>query len=459
MHDLWNAVSKNRILERILPALPPGTYLVGGCVRDLLLGRQTCDIDLVCFSDAWELSRRIAEIVCGKAFWLDRQRHVVRVASKTDSLTIDVSPPRGPDILSDLKARDITINAMACEVAAWGGQLIDPLRGLSDLRQGIIRIISEHNLLDDPLRGMRCLRFAVMLGFTLSSETRDLVRNHAGMIRSIAPERIKHEFLKALSVPRGTSFFRLMADEGYVGEIFSPQGGTAEDTCSSSRLTHALKMASRVDEVLLHVHTLLPGIKDHFSKEVEHGLSREAAIRLAAFLAGIAAEPVSAGEAVQRGRLQFPRSSLLAEDICMRLSLSCRACRIVGGAIAGYRKMLDMAQYPQISRKDMHKVFQAGPESIPEALCLAEASTRTATDPSCASSGANARVAAIWEFYLGEYKGFKENPLITGDDIMAEFNLSSGPRIGEYLEKVLEARVEGTLVTREDALEYLRGII
>jgi tRNA nucleotidyltransferase/poly(A) polymerase len=169
MHGLLNAVSKNPTLKGILPHLPERTYLVGGCVRDLILGNDPSDFDLVTFGESMALARKLAQHLGGTAFFMDQERQVARVALKQGELTIDVSPPRGLDIVSDLSERDITINAMALNPV--DGTLIDPLGGQMDLQERLIRLIAEKNLRDDPLRGLRCLRFSLQLGFSLDAAT------------------------------------------------------------------------------------------------------------------------------------------------------------------------------------------------------------------------------------------------------------------------------------------------
>ena len=223
MHDLFNAARKNKILKDILPHLPGQTYLVGGCVRDLMLGAVPSDFDLVTFGASMDLARQLGAILGGKAFFMDQERQVARVALNHGDLTIDVSPPKGNDIAADLAERDITINAMALN--PFDGTLIDPLGGQKDLQERRIRLIAEKNLKDDPLRGLRCLRFSVQLGFSLDSLTMEVIKKNAETLQMIAPERIKYEFLKALKCPASATFFSLLIDAGYVPRALQGPGG------------------------------------------------------------------------------------------------------------------------------------------------------------------------------------------------------------------------------------------
>jgi tRNA nucleotidyltransferase/poly(A) polymerase len=459
MHDLWSAVSKNKVLERVLPILPPSSYLVGGCVRDFLLGREPQDFDIVTYTDVWHLALQIEDILEGKAFWIDRERQVARVACRNGELTMDVSPPRGPDITSDLSQRDITINALAYDT--FTAELIDPLEGLSDLRKGIVRIISEDNLKDDPLRGIRALRFAIQFGFDIAGETMSLIRAYAASIHRVSPERIKQEFLKALTVSEGSLFFGLMADTLYVEELFGHAHGLDPFSISKAAIEHSLMTCREVNSLLLHAHTVLSGIGGYFSQEVEHGFSRAAVLRLSAFLAGIYSVNESP-EGLQKDSTQSPRLLSPAERFCRRLSLSLRAARIVGNTISGYREVLALADKQHIAGKDMYRLFRSYPECIPEILLLAEGSSKAKfhairTNQPCAVL--KPKIALFWSYYRETYLLQKETPLITGNDIMRAFSLSRGPMIGECLEQVEEARSDGLIKSREEAIAYVRTII
>ncbi|MCU0575561.1 MAG: hypothetical protein MUD15_01900 [Desulfobacterota bacterium] len=423
MHDLLSAVSTNRILERILPLLPGGTYLVGGCIRDLLLGIEPFDFDLVTFDAPLDLGRRIAGVLGGNAFSLDRERGVERIAIDGGRYTIDISAARGADIGADLLERDITINAMACLPAE--GACIDPLQGLADLRAGRIRLIGERNLLDDPLRGLRCLRFAVQLGFSVEAPTMSLVRRHAAALEGVASERIKHEFLQALAGPQSSMFFMLLAQAGLDRVLF----GDAPRTL-------ALEIVRRADSRLDEREELLPGVGDHFSQELEHGLTRAAAFRLAAFLHGCT-DPRQAGRILRK-----------------RFALSGKACRTIMGTMAGAGSMPGLAGNTGPSGSGMYRVLSEHEGCIPEMLLLAMAAPG---GDEKGNAGAMERACSeIWGFFLGRYRSCRENPLLTGHDIMKTLKIPMGPKVGALLRQVEQAQADGLIGSPQEALTFLR---
>src|SRR5262245_4059512 len=144
-------------LREIASRLPPGTeaYLVGGAVRDLLLGRPLVDLDLAVPRGALPLARRLADGLGAAFVTLDAERGVARVVWERDGrrLEVDVADFRAGDLEGDLRARDVTINAMALPLhGEYGQRLVDPAGGRDDLARRIVRLLAPAVLADDPLR-------------------------------------------------------------------------------------------------------------------------------------------------------------------------------------------------------------------------------------------------------------------------------------------------------------------
>jgi hypothetical protein len=189
-------------------------YVVGGAVRDELLGREIVDIDIAT-PDPEVAARIYAGLAKGALFPLSEQHGAWRVAFR-DGTTVDFTPLLGT-ISDDLQTRDFTINAIARPVAGEG--YVDPLGGREDLETRILRAVSPTIFRDDPLRLLRAVRLEDDLGFALDAGTEELVKEHAGLTAAPAGERILGE-LERLS-PAG--FVR--ADE--LG-LLEPLGGSSE---------------------------------------------------------------------------------------------------------------------------------------------------------------------------------------------------------------------------------------
>ena len=183
-------------------ALPAGTALVGGAVRDGLLGRrpERVDLDLVVPGDAIALSRDLARRFGGSAVVLDGERSIARLVLR--GWTVDLARRLGPDLETDLGRRDYSVNAMALTLAETP-RLLDPHGGLADLEQGELRALSEANLLDDPLRMLRGIRLASELGFAIEARTWAWICAHHGRLDGVAGERVLAELERIAATATG----------------------------------------------------------------------------------------------------------------------------------------------------------------------------------------------------------------------------------------------------------------
>jgi tRNA nucleotidyltransferase/poly(A) polymerase len=189
-------------------------WVVGGAIRDELLGRPVIDIDVACRRPE-EAARAYANRSGGAPFPLSEQHGAWRVALE-DGLTVDFTPLRGT-IEGDLATRDFTVNALARPLA--GGEILDPSGGLEDVELRRLRAVTETIFEDDPLRLLRAVRLEDELGLRLAPLTEELVRAQAELVTRPAGERILAE-LERLS-PDG---FRRLDEVG----LLRPLGGSLE---------------------------------------------------------------------------------------------------------------------------------------------------------------------------------------------------------------------------------------
>ena len=152
-------------LDLILDFLPKGSYLVGGFIRDIILRRKTekVDVDIVVPLNAIVIGKKIAESIDSKFIILDEKREVVRII--LNRIYIDIANQVSSTIEEDLYSRDFSINSIAFLFDKKC--LFDQLNGLKDLELSILRNHTEKNLLNDPLRILRCFRFVSELNFKI----------------------------------------------------------------------------------------------------------------------------------------------------------------------------------------------------------------------------------------------------------------------------------------------------
>jgi len=181
-------------LNFILGFLPKGSYLVGGYLRDIILRREPekVDFDIVVPLNAIEIGKKIADNIGSKFIILDEKREVVRIIF--NQIYIDIANQFSSTIEEDLSSRDFSINSIAFLFDKKC--LFDPLNGLKDLEISLLRTHSENNLLNDPLRILRCFRFVSELNFKIDLNLIIFIKKNKGKLYLAAKERINNEIQK-----------------------------------------------------------------------------------------------------------------------------------------------------------------------------------------------------------------------------------------------------------------------
>jgi tRNA nucleotidyltransferase (CCA-adding enzyme) len=228
-------------------------YLVGGAVRDLLLGRDRADIDVAVEGEVAELARRLG----GE---LRAHERFDTAAVRVDGLELDLAATRSENyphpgalpevrpasLAADLARRDFTVNAMAVPLAG-DAELIDPHRGLEDLRRGELRVLHPRSFEDDPTRALRAARYAARYGFGLERTTAELIR-HADLT-SVSRDRVEAELRKLAAEPEAFRAFELLGKWG----LLELRPGALELAAAVGELTATepwLQVAPRADAVL-----------------------------------------------------------------------------------------------------------------------------------------------------------------------------------------------------------------
>ena len=195
-HSLIVSKLKDKIknyqnLEMILSELPKGSILVGGFIRDLILDRLNLypDIDIVIPNNSLDIGKNIAEKFSGKFLILDQDRNIVRIIFR--NFTVDIASQTHELLAEDLKSRDFTINSVGFSFN--NEKLIDPAHGICDINDSLLRSLRYKNLLDDPLRILRCFRFVSELNFHIEPRILEFIKLNKFQLKTVSPERIQYE--------------------------------------------------------------------------------------------------------------------------------------------------------------------------------------------------------------------------------------------------------------------------
>ncbi len=194
----------------ILSSLPSGSFLVGGYIRDLILGRlnSSIDVDIVVPKNAIKTGKKIADKFEGKFIILDEVRDVVRIIFK--HISIDIASQLSPSMDIDLLSRDFSINAIAFSFEEK--LLIDPSNGIKDLQLAFLRTHSKQNLLDDPLRILRCFRFISELDFNVDVNLINFIKTYKNQLSLVAGERINYEINRIIRGEKASQAISLIKE-------------------------------------------------------------------------------------------------------------------------------------------------------------------------------------------------------------------------------------------------------
>jgi tRNA nucleotidyltransferase/poly(A) polymerase len=246
------------LLGRVTAALPADApvYLVGGAVRDALLSIPTHDLDFALPGNALGVARRVANTLSASYYPLDLERETGRVIlfdSLGERLVLDFAAFRGPDLESDLRDRDFTVNAMAISVRN-PGKLIDPLDGAHDLREKLLRACSTQAFHNDPVRVLRCIRQAVAFDFYILPETQEQLRLAIPDLGRVSPERLRDEFFRILDGPKPSAALRTMETLGvlnkFLTELGALKGLSQSPPHTSDAWTHTLDTLQKLHNLL-----------------------------------------------------------------------------------------------------------------------------------------------------------------------------------------------------------------
>lgn len=446
-------------------------YLVGGCVRDRLLGRPVHDLDVIVPQAGLAVARRLANHFGGAFFPLDETRGVGRAILTTPaggSLVVDVSEFRAPDLAGDLADRDLTVNALAVDVHA-PDEVIDRHRGLAHLKAGVLHPVSGASIRNDPLRALRAVRLGAQLGFSLSPELEALIRRDGPAVAAVSGERIRDELVRLLGLPAAARWLDRLDGLGLLTLVFpelEPLRGLAQPPPHHlDGLSHSLRTVHELEALVEEPAALAPfgpRIQAHLERAVGDSRSALALLKLAALLHDVG-KPAT-GAADDDGRLRFlghdGHGAALVGEALVRLRLSSAEVRLGATIVRQHMRPLLLIEQPEVTRRAAYRFFRDTGEAAVEVLLLALADHQATYSPGGGTESWNRLVALAVRLLEDRWEHAAERvappPLLDGYDLQREFGLAPGPMIGELLDAVREGQAAGEIHSREEALAAVR---
>lgn len=397
-----------------LELLTPPAYLVGGAVRDALLGRRSpyFDLDFVMLTRAVKTARKIADRTKAGFVLLDAERQIARVVFAGG--TVDLAQAEGGSLEGDLWRRDFRMNAIACN--PFTGEIIDPVDGQTDLRLGLVRMISRANLEDDPLRLLRAYRQAAQLGFAIEAETQSAIRELAPLLSRVAVERVRTELGYLLSNSNGVPWIC----RGWEDGLFSIWFESAIDRFDT---------LTKIDQSADQLTAIYPELAKEFRRQIRDTIKT----------------PLLA---VAKLAILADSDPTMAETELLRLKYSNAEIKSAIELVK-YLPKLQAEPISKMSLREQYFLFRDVGIVFPVLAVLAVAVGVSMDE-----------ISLLINRYL-DADDIVAHPtqLVSGNDLMEYLNVPRSPQIGQLLMEIQLARVEGRISTREAALKLAAELI
>ncbi len=490
-----NQLEFSDILTRVAACLPGDipVYLVGGAVRDAMLGKSVHDLDFVLPGEVMKHARQVADKLGAAFFPLDEERDAARlilVDQTGQRHTLDFASFRGSDLVSDLKGRDFTINAMAVDIRS-NQTLYDPLGGASDLRAKLLRACSSSAFKDDPVRILRSIRLAAALDFHILPDTRSSMRRSVSGLSRTSAERIRDELFKIFSGPQPSTSILALEILGalpyILPELIELKGVEQSPPHVYDVWEHTLGVLRQLENVLQALHreydqeaaanvsmgllVMRLGryrgqIEDHFQASLNPDRTLRGLLFFAALYHDIAKPRTKQVE--DSGRIRFLRHDQLGEEM---VSERARRLRLSNSEIARVRRIVRHHLRPillaqsqaSLTRRAIYRFFRDTDPAGVEVCLLSLADV-------LATHGLNISTEA-WSKHLDVVRGLMEawweNPqesvappeIINGHELMNHLQIRPGPVVGKLLNAIRENQATGVIQTKEQALSMAKDLL
>ncbi|NJR38694.1 MAG: CCA tRNA nucleotidyltransferase [Leptolyngbyaceae cyanobacterium CSU_1_4] len=388
--------------------LPRAAYLVGGNVRDALLGRHAeyLDLDFVLPEGAVKTAKAIAQHYHAGFVLLDADRQIARVVF--EHATVDFAQQVGDSLEEDLWRRDFTVNAIAYNPHT--DQLIDPLQGYRDLQQKTIRMIAAANLKEDPLRLLRAYRQSAQLGFALEPTTQSTIHQLASLLQDIAAERVQGELSYLINSVKGTIALTRAWQDGLFAHWLP------------NATANSLARVAAVDQAAIALKDSWQALKlTGWTKDQQKATRSWSKIAKLACLV----DPSPQVAESELWQLKYSRSEVQAVLTVMR-------------------SLPTHLNLENLSLREQYFLFRGVGTAFPAwaLLAIAGGVKLGAIEP------------LIQRFLTPHDPVAHPTPPLTGRDLMTTLKLSPGPQIGQLLEAVQLAQAEGQVNSRQEALDF-----
>jgi poly(A) polymerase len=455
------------------------SWIVGGALRDELLGREVTDIDIAVEADPEAAARELAAELRGPVFQLSEAFGAWRVIDRRGGRVYDFAPLQGETIEEDLAKRDFSVNAMArplvgggaaavaaegrAEAAPAGGELIDPLGGRADLESRTLRVLGPAAYENDSLRPLRLARFAAELGFTPDAETERLTAEAAPRVAEASGERVFAELRRLVLAPGAVEGLDLADRLGLLRAVLPELADLHEVEQSHYHHLDVYGHTIEVFDRLVELERDATGeLREVLDEPLADELTRGEALRFGALLHDIG-KPAT-HHVREDGRVTFMGHDRLGEEmvraICRRLRASERLCRFLEGVTRHHLLLGFLVHERPLDRHAVYRYLERT-SPVEVEVTLLSCADRLATRGENAERAIDAHLELAKELMPAALEWRRSGPPrvpVRGDELAAELGMEPGPELGRLLDRLAEAAYAGEATDRRQAIDLARTL-
>lgn len=449
-----------------LRAVSAPAWIVGGSVRDALLGRDVADLDIALDGDASAAARDLSREHGASRFELSSAFGAWRVQGGGLSAAVDITPLQGADIHADLGARDFTVNAMAYPLED-GQTLLDPYGGAEDLAARRLRLVADGSLAADPVRMLRAARLASRLGLVLDPPLVARARADAHLLWDAPAERLWEELRRILRLSEPDEAFRHL-DELRVLDVIVPDFAAArgmEQNPFHHRdvLGHTIEVVEGVGRLAADPEPVFraaaPRVFARLGEPLADDLTRGQGLILAALLHDVA-KPATR-EVRPDGRVTFMGHDRvgadMTDDLCTRLRTSGRTREFAAHCVRQHLPLGFMVHRQPLSLRQIVRYLDLTAPAQIELLVLSAADRLATAGPRTRRSAIDRHLdlaRQVLAVHLDLEDRGPPRPLLPGDELALALGREPGPWLAELLADLREEQLVGRVTTADRALRF-----
>lgn len=467
MDNAKKIIQDDTVIKAIVPLFEGyNVYLVGGFLRDALLGKTSPDKDIIVeCGDIKKLAKSIAEKLDAHFVPLDEINNIYRIVLPNKTDYIDITAPINGSLKEDIFRRDLTLNAIIYNINKE--EFVDLTGGINDLKNKVIKGISEQNFIDDPLRLLRIYRFYSKLGFKIDENLIEITKKYKNLIEQSAKERINLELSKLFEGDFAADALKIMYKTGLLEEVLPVSKELKKIPPNSHHhlnlLEHSIEVVRQIQN---YVNSANDEIKNYLTSKSLGNATLLGNLKIAGFLHDIG-KPQTWTIEEDTGRHRFIKhddiGSKLVPEILKELKFSKKQ-------IGQIQKLVKFHIYPanvvtpeNVSEKAYTKFYRKMDGLVTEVIILSIADRLSARGPAITEDIVVRNISSLNNLlnnYLETKKDIKPlEKLLDGNEIMEILNIEQSETLGKIIKELKEAQIAGDVSTKEEATKFVKNIL